>query len=80
MKFLPACILLVAGCFYVDTNLFHAACLILLGGGLTLIAFRVPAVPYVYSSVIENGGSGLFELLQQNPGDKEDSGGEFDYE
>jgi hypothetical protein len=80
MKFLPACILLAAGCFYVETNLIHAAFLIALGGCLTLMAFKAPSVPYVYSSVVEGGGGGLFELMQPNPEDKEDRGEGFDYE
>lgn len=79
MKFLPACILLAAGCYYVEAAVLTGVFLILLGIVLTFVAFCVPSVPYVYSSVIENGG-GLFELLQPSPEDKEDSGGDFDYE
>jgi hypothetical protein len=52
----------------------------MLGGILTFMAFKVPAVPYVYSSVVEGNGGGLFELMQPNPEDKEDRGEGFDYE
>jgi hypothetical protein len=80
MKFLPACILLAAGCYYTATDIVTAAFLILLGTILTLVAFKVPSVPYIYSSVVEGGGGGLFELMQPNPEDKEDPGEGFDYE